>query len=71
MITVFDKVYKENKLIYLMGDFNIDLLKDDIDRPTHDNVDLILCSIINSNHLQTYKDYIYLCNTHRQYIDKL
>ena len=34
-------IVKENKDIYIMGDFNIDLLKDDIHRQTHDYLDLI------------------------------
>ena len=45
MITVF-KINKENKLIYLMGDFNIDLLEDDIDRPTQDYLDLIYAQLL-------------------------
>ena len=41
MVNVLEKINKENKLMYVMGDFNIDLLKDDKDRPTHDYLDLI------------------------------
>ena len=32
---------KENKIHYLLGDFNIDLLKDETHRPTSDFLDLI------------------------------
>ena len=38
---VLNKINTENKITYLMGDFNIDLLKDDSNRPTHDYIDLI------------------------------
>ena len=38
---VFNKTNSENKITYVMGDFNIDLLKDDISRPIHDYVDFI------------------------------
>ena len=31
----------ESKLSYIMGDFNIELLKDDVHRPIHDYVDLV------------------------------
>ena len=31
----------EKKEFYIMGDYNIDLLKDDSDRPTHDYLDFI------------------------------
>ena len=41
MVTVFNKINAENKMVYVMGDFNIDLLKDDTDRATHDYIDLI------------------------------
>ena len=34
-------ISKEKKECYIMGDYNIDLLKDDSDRPTHDYLDLI------------------------------
>ena len=38
---IFDKINSENKITYVMGDFNIDLLKDDTDRRIHDYIDLI------------------------------
>ena len=38
---VLEKINKEKKSCYIMGDFNIDLLKDDMHRPTHDYLDLI------------------------------
>ncbi len=38
---VFKKINSENKITYIMGDFNIDLLKDDSERPIHDYLDLI------------------------------
>ena len=38
---VFKKLNDEKKQIYIMGDFNIDLLKVDDHRPTHDYLELI------------------------------
>ena len=38
---IYDKITSENKLSYIMGDFNIDLLKDDVHRPIHDYLDLV------------------------------
>ena len=38
---IFDKISAENKKCYLMGDFNIDLLKDDLHKPTHEYLDFI------------------------------
>ena len=38
---ILNKMSAENKINYLMGDFNIDLLKDDIHRPTHDYLNLV------------------------------
>ena len=38
---VFNKTNSENKITYVMGDFNIDLLKDDTCRPVHDYIDFI------------------------------
>jgi len=38
---VLNKIGIENKMTYIMGDFNIDLLKDDTHRPIHDYLDLI------------------------------
>ena len=38
---IFDKINSENKITNVMGDFNIDLLKDDTDRRIHDYIDLI------------------------------
>ena len=38
---VLIKTYSENKITYVMGDFNIDLLKDDTSRPIHDYIDFI------------------------------
>ena len=46
---VLDIINLENKSIYMMGDFNIDLLKDDCDRPTHDFIDLIIFTFSYSN----------------------
>ena len=44
-VTDIDPIYKklneERKLYYVMGDFNIDLLKVDTDRPTHDYLEYI------------------------------
>jgi len=37
----FKKLNSEKKKIYIMGDFNIDLLKVDIHKPTHNYLDLI------------------------------
>jgi len=38
---VFKKIISEKKIFYVMGDFNIDLLKVDSDRQTHDFLELI------------------------------
>ena len=38
---VIKKIDSEKKLIYMMGDFNIDLLKVDSHRPTHDYLELL------------------------------
>ena len=38
---IYKKLNEERKLFYIMGDFNIDLLKVDIDRPTHDYLEYI------------------------------
>ena len=38
---IYNKITSENKLSYIMGDFNIDLLKDDVHRPIHDYLDLV------------------------------
>ena len=38
---IFNKLNSEKKLFYVMGDFNIDLLKADTDRPVNDYLDLI------------------------------
>ena len=38
---ILQTISKEKKECYIMGDYNIDLLKDDSDRPTHDYLDLI------------------------------
>ena len=38
---IYRKINSENKHVYIMGDFNIDLLKTDIHRPIHDYVDFI------------------------------
>ena len=38
---IFDKISSENKKCYIMGDFNIDLLKDDTHNPTHEYLDFI------------------------------
>ena len=38
---VFNKTNSENKITYVMGDFDIDLLKDDTCRPVHDYIDFI------------------------------
>jgi hypothetical protein len=38
---LFKKLNAENKHIYVMGDFNIDLLKVDSHRPTHEYLELI------------------------------
>ena len=38
---IYDKITSENKLSYIMGDFNIDLWKDDVHRPIHDYLDLV------------------------------
>ena len=35
------KTYSENKITYVMGDFNIDLLRDDTSRPIHDYINFI------------------------------
>ena len=48
------KINHENKINFVMGDFNIDLLKDDTDRATHDYLDLIYSySLIPSIHKPT------------------
>ena len=39
--SIFQILAKENKIHYLLGDFNIDLLKDETHRPTSDFLDLI------------------------------
>jgi len=38
---ILNKIAAENKIEHLMGDFNIDLLKEDSHRPTHDYLDLV------------------------------
>ena len=38
---IYSKITSENKSIYVMGDFNIDLLKTDSHRPTHEYVEFI------------------------------
>ncbi len=38
---IFEKINSENKKCYIMGDFNIDLLKDDFHKPTHDYLNLV------------------------------
>ena len=38
---IYRKINSENKHVYIMGDFNIDLLKTDVHRPIHDYVDFI------------------------------
>lgn len=38
---IFDKLTSEKKKCYIMGDFNIDLLKDDSDKPTHEYLNLV------------------------------
>ena len=44
---ILNKAVNENKVHYLMGDFNIDLLKDDSHRPTHDYLNLVYsCSLV-------------------------
>jgi len=39
--SIFQIINKENKVSYVMGDFNIDLLKDDSHSPTHNYLDFI------------------------------
>ena len=36
-----DKISKENKCVFLLGDFNVDLLKNDTDAPTNEFLDSI------------------------------
>ena len=44
---IYKKINSEKKHVYVMGDFNIDLLKTDTHRPTHDYVELMYsCSMI-------------------------
>ena len=51
---ILEKINHENKINFVMGDFNIDLLKDDTDRATHDYLDLIYSySLIPSIHKPT------------------
>ena len=51
---VLQKINHENKINFILGDFNIDLLKDDVDRATHDYLDLIYSySLIPSVHKPT------------------
>ena len=38
---IFEKVTNERKKCYIMGDFNIDLLKDDSHKPTHEYLNLV------------------------------
>ena len=38
---ILQTISKEKQECYIMGDYNIDLLKDDSDRPTHDYLDVI------------------------------
>ena len=38
---IFEKVTSERKKCYIMGDFNIDLLKDDSHKPTHEYLNLV------------------------------
>ena len=39
MNELLDKLFKENKTIFLLGDFNIDLLNYDIHQPTNEFLD--------------------------------
>ena len=39
--SVFHTITKENKVSYVMGDYNIDLLKDDTHAQTHNYLDYI------------------------------
>ena len=41
LIPLLDKILKENKQLYLMGDFNADLLKIEIDRDISNHFDII------------------------------
>ena len=54
---VFKVLNQEKKQFYVMGDFNIDLLKVDSHRPTHDFLELILFLLFNANNLQTNQNY--------------
>ena len=45
---VLQTISKEKKECYIMGDYNIDLLKDDSDRPTHDYLDIYSHCLIPS-----------------------
>ena len=38
---IFDKVTNERMKCYIMGDFNIDLLKDDSHKPVHEYLNLV------------------------------
>ena len=38
---IFKKLNSERKHLYIMGDFNIDLLKADVHRPTHEYLELL------------------------------
>ena len=38
---IYDKITSEYKLSYIVGDFDIDLLKDDVHRPIHDYLDIV------------------------------
>ncbi len=38
---IYSKLSSENKILYIMGDFNLDLLKEDTQRPIHDYLDMI------------------------------
>ena len=51
-------ISKETKECYIMGDYNIDLLKDDSDRPTHDYLDLIYshCLITSYSQLELLRN---------------
>ena len=40
--TLLDKISKENKSVFLLGDFNVDLLKYDKHAPTNEFLDFLL-----------------------------
>ena len=67
---LIEKIATDNKKLFLVGDFNIDLLKVDLDPPTNNIFDIITTNLLVP-HNKSYKDYIYNKNFNRYYLFQL